>query len=54
VFKLFLKAPSKLKIPVGIHTQTTTGLAVANAIAAVEAGATHVQGTINGYGEENG
>jgi 2-isopropylmalate synthase len=39
---------------VGIHTHDDSGLAVANALAAVEAGATHVQGCLNGYGERCG
>lgn len=39
---------------VGIHCQDDTGCAVANSIAAVEAGATHVQCTANGYGERTG
>ncbi|MCL2346831.1 MAG: citramalate synthase [Planctomycetaceae bacterium] len=39
---------------IGIHTHNDCGLAVANAIAAVDAGATHVQGTINGFGERCG
>lgn len=38
----------------GIHTHNDTGCAVANAIAAVRAGACHVQGCINGYGERTG
>jgi 2-isopropylmalate synthase len=38
----------------GIHTHDDIGLGVANAIAAIEAGASHVQGTINGYGERTG
>ena len=38
----------------GIHTHNDCELAVANAIAAVGAGATQVQGTINGYGERTG
>jgi 2-isopropylmalate synthase len=38
----------------GIHAHNDGGCAVANSIAAVEAGATHVQGTINGYGERTG
>lgn len=41
-------------ITVGMHTQNDTGCAVANAVAGVRAGATHVQGTINGYGERTG
>ena len=38
----------------GIHCHNDAGCAVANTIAAVEAGVTHVQGTINGYGERTG
>ena len=39
---------------VGIHVHNDTGCGVANALAAVRAGATQVQGTINGYGERVG
>src|SRR5207245_11716842 len=39
---------------IGIHTHDDIGLGVANALAGLEAGATHVQGTINGYGERTG
>jgi 2-isopropylmalate synthase len=39
---------------VGIHCQDDTACAVANTIAAVQAGATHVQCTANGYGERTG
>ena len=38
----------------GIHCHNDTGCAVANTLAAVDAGATHVQGTVNGYGERTG
>ncbi|MFF1875044.1 citramalate synthase [Streptomyces sp. CB03911] len=38
----------------GIHAQDDTGCAVANSLAAVDAGATHVQCTANGYGERVG
>ena len=41
-------------VPVGIHTHNDCGLGVANALAAVRAGAVQVQGTINGYGERTG
>src|SRR5438552_6053093 len=47
-------ARAKLKAKIGIHTHDDIGLGVANALAALEAGATHVQGTINGYGERTG
>ena len=40
--------------PLGAHTHNDGELAVANALAAVEAGCTQVQGTINGYGERCG
>ncbi len=40
--------------PVGIHTHNDCGLGVANALAAVRAGAIQAQGTVNGYGERTG
>ena len=39
---------------IGIHTHNDSDVAVANSIAAIEAGATHVQGCMNGYGERCG
>jgi 2-isopropylmalate synthase len=39
---------------IGIHCHNDTGCAVANTLSAVDAGATHVQGTVNGYGERTG
>lgn len=47
---LAIASPPRL----GIHTHNDSGTAVANALAAVQAGATMVQGTINGYGERCG
>lgn len=41
-------------VTVGIHCHDDTGCAVANALAAVRAGARHVQGCINGLGERTG
>ena len=41
-------------VRVGIHCHNDTGCAVANTLSAVDAGATHVQGTLNGYGERTG
>ena len=38
----------------GVHAHNDTGCAVANSLAAVSAGAVHVQGTVNGYGERTG
>ena len=43
-----------LATPVGVHLHNDTGCGVANALAGVAGGATHVQGTINGYGERVG
>jgi 2-isopropylmalate synthase len=45
---------SHVDCQVGIHLHNDTGCGVANALAAVRAGATQVQGTINGYGERVG
>ncbi|HEX9063125.1 MAG TPA: citramalate synthase, partial [Clostridia bacterium] len=45
---------NRFNIPVGIHCHNDSGMAIANSIVAVEAGATHVQGTINGFGERCG
>jgi 2-isopropylmalate synthase len=41
-------------VPLGIHTHDDSGCAVANTLMAVEAGATQVQGTVNGIGERTG
>jgi 2-isopropylmalate synthase len=46
--------PGAQAITWGIHTHNDAELAVANSIAAVQAGVRHVQGTINGYGERCG
>ena len=43
-----------VKVPVGIHCHNDCELAVANSLAAVDAGAVQVQGTINGFGERCG
>ncbi len=43
-----------VKTPIGIHSHNDAGMGVANAIVAVEEGAVHIQGTINGYGERCG
>jgi len=50
-----IKAAQKAStVPLGIHTHNDAELAVANSLAAVEAGVIQVQGTINGYGERCG
>lgn len=44
----------ELDVPVGVHTRNDADLAVAGALAGVAAGATLVQGTVNGYGDRCG
>jgi 2-isopropylmalate synthase len=45
---------ANLRAPLGIHAHNDSDLAVANSIAAVQAGCQQVQGTMNGYGERCG
>jgi 2-isopropylmalate synthase len=45
---------AKLDCPVGIHCHNDCDMAVANSVAAVQAGCAQVQGTFNGYGERCG
>ncbi|MBI3615335.1 MAG: citramalate synthase [Candidatus Omnitrophica bacterium] len=45
---------SRIQVSLGIHCHNDADLAVANSIAAVEAGVAQVQGTVNGYGERCG
>lgn len=47
-------AKEAVAAPIGIHVHNDGGLAVANTLAAVQAGATMVQGTMNGFGERCG
>jgi 2-isopropylmalate synthase len=54
IAKIVSEVRSRTGIRLGIHTQDDTGCAVANTLAAVDAGVTHVQGTANGYGERAG
>ncbi|MFH0992534.1 MAG: citramalate synthase [bacterium] len=48
------KVRQTLHTPIGIHAHNDSELAVANSLSAVNAGAIHVQGTINGFGERVG
>jgi len=54
VYKATKHAYKELGDCIGIHCHNDSGLAVSNSIAAVQAGASMVQGTINGYGERCG
>jgi 2-isopropylmalate synthase len=48
------EAAAAVDVPLGIHAHNDCDLSVANSLAAVDAGASHVQGTINGLGERCG
>jgi 2-isopropylmalate synthase len=52
--EIFKKVSTVVDCPLGIHAHNDSGLGVANSLSAVKAGAIHVQGTINGYGERVG
>ncbi len=54
VEELTAKVVAAFDTPIGIHTHDDSGVGVANALASIRAGATQVQGTINGYGERTG
>jgi 2-isopropylmalate synthase len=54
VFDITENTIKQIEIPIGIHAHNDGGVAVANSIAAVQAGATHIQGTMNGVGERCG
>ena len=54
VKEIINKIKPQINTSLGIHAHNDTDVAVASSLAAVEEGATHVQGTINGYGERCG
>jgi 2-isopropylmalate synthase len=54
VAEIVREAKKVLTVPLGIHAHNDSDLAVANSLAAVEAGCTMVQGTLNGWGERCG
>lgn len=54
VFRITRDTVAALGVPVGIHCHNDCELAVANSLAAVRAGASHIHGTINGFGERCG
>ena len=54
IYSITRVAVRALSIPVGIHTHNDAGMAVANALEGVRAGAAQVQGTVNGFGERCG
>ncbi|SFE36891.1 2-isopropylmalate synthase [Paenibacillus algorifonticola] len=54
IHEIVSRVRTELNAPIGIHTHNDCELAVANSLAAIQAGARQVQGTINGYGERCG
>jgi 2-isopropylmalate synthase len=54
IFEIVEDAAEAVKFPLGIHVHNDADMAVANSVAAVQAGCVHVQGTFNGYGERCG
>ncbi len=54
MLQIIKKVREKFKKGIGVHIHNDSGVAVANSCLAVTAGAMHIQGTINGYGERAG
>ncbi len=54
VYDIVVELQKHVKASLGIHCHNDSDMAVANSIAAIQAGAVHVQGTINGVGERCG
>ena len=54
VYRIIHELKDGLGVPIGIHAHNDCELGVACSIAGIQAGAVHVQGTINGYGERTG
>jgi 2-isopropylmalate synthase len=54
IVRILLELEDKISCPLGIHAHNDAGCGVANSLVAVAAGCTHVQGTMNGYGERAG
>jgi len=54
VSRIVAAVAAQVDARLGIHAHNDSGCAVANSMAAVEAGAAHVQGCVNGYGERTG
>lgn len=54
VYQVTRQVKQHFSIPIGIHAHNDRGLATANSLFAITAGAEHVQGTVNGIGERCG
>ena len=53
-FRITSEVAVSVNTPIGVHFHNDAGVAVANSICSVRAGASSVQGTVNGYGERCG
>jgi 2-isopropylmalate synthase len=51
---IFNQVKPEITVPLGVHFHNDTGMAVASSVMMIQAGAAHVQGTFNGYGERCG
>ncbi|MGQ9513799.1 MAG: citramalate synthase [Thermoproteota archaeon] len=54
IYKIVQEVRKRIRKPIGIHAHNDSGCAVANTLMAVDAGARHVQVTVNGLGERAG
>lgn len=54
VYETVKRVKETFRVKIGIHTHNDSGMAVANSVMAVEAGAEHIQGTYTGFGERCG
>jgi 2-isopropylmalate synthase len=54
ILEITQHARANLTVRLGIHTHDDIGLGVANALVSLDAGVSHIQGTLNGYGERTG
>ncbi len=54
IFDITSKVADRFDVAVGVHCHNDCGMAVANSVMAVQAGATHVQGVMTGFGERCG
>ncbi len=52
--RIIREVRGEVTLPLGIHCHNDSDVAVANSLVAIQAGVTHVQGTINGFGERCG
>lgn len=54
IYEITKLVTARFPVAIGVHTHDDSGMAVAGSILAIKAGATHVQGTLAGFGERCG